>query len=193
MFTLHTDCALQHIWISSHHYIAHNLQKPNLYSATMSLKNASDDSRYRTGPKADAIHPPFWFWHKSLYPIWQMLETGTPLFLCKYSTLVKMVCFGGAVSLCPPPLLISLPPAALRIPAGQWLACCYVIPSLWVSTKAAKLLRNMFWAAKGLRSFVPSLYPALLTNSWPWSNDLCQASGLWDTKMLLFLPLPFSI
>ena len=116
-----------------------------------------------------------------------------PLCFSASTAPVKTACFGGAVSQCLPSLLISMPPAALRIPAGQWLACCYFIPSLWVSTKAAKLLRNMFWAAKGLTSFAPSLYPALLTNSWPWSNDLFQGSGLWDTKMLLFLSLPFSI
>lgn len=92
-----------------------------------------------------------------------------------------------------PPLLISTPSAALTTPAGQWLACCYFIPFPWVSTKAVKLRRNIFWAAKGLRSFALSLYPALLTNSWTWSNDLFQASGLWDTKILLFLTLPFSI
>lgn len=161
---------------------------------SMSLKNASDDSRYRTGPKADATYPPFWFWHIPLHLIWQMLVTGIPLLLCKHSTLVKTACSGGAVSLrLPSLLLLSMPPAALRIPAGQWLACCYFTPSLWVLTKAAKLLRNMFWAAKGLRSFAPSLYPALLINSWPWSNYLFQASGLRDTKMLLFLPLLFSI
>lgn len=32
-----------------------------------------------------------------------------------------------------------------------------------------------------------------IQSCWPWSNDLFQASGLWDTKIPLFLPLPFFI
>lgn len=105
-----------------------------------------------------------------------MLVTVTPLLLCKYSTLVKTVSFGGAVTLCLPSLLISMPPAALRILAGQRLACCYFIPSLWVSKKAVKLLRNMFWAAKGLRSFALSLYPVLLAmKQW-------FVSGIWFVR-----------
>lgn len=37
-FALHTDHVLQHIWISSHHYIAPNLQNPNLHSAIHVVK-----------------------------------------------------------------------------------------------------------------------------------------------------------
>ena len=38
MLALHTDYVLQHIWISSHHYIVHSLHKPNLYSAIPVIK-----------------------------------------------------------------------------------------------------------------------------------------------------------
>lgn len=193
MFALHTDHVLQQIWISSPHYIAHKLHNPDLRAAIHATNEHIRWHQIRKGSQGSC---------DSL-----TLSVLTSLSLAKkanasdwHPSASLQVHHLGQNCL----FLWSCEPTS-SIPPRFYASCCSQ-DSCWAMSwflllypisvgpaKAAKLLRNMLWAAKGLRSFAPSLYPSLLANSWPRSNDLFQASGLWDTKMLLFLPRPLSI
>lgn len=190
MFALHAVCVLQHIWLSSHHYTAPKLCIPNLCSAIHAINKHISWQQNQKGSQGTRNFISDISLFSQDGKCWCLATLCLSANSSPRSKLIDVVELWTHISHRP------------HLSASHWALWVLLLGNdLFLATSSCPYgsqqrcwrSSEAFCAAKGVRNFVLPLYPALPANSCPPSNDLFQASGVRDTKTLLFLPCPLSI